>query len=84
MDSIVAVHGLNGDAMQTWTAKKSKVCWLSHSDFLPKYAKNARVLVWGYNSSFGSLTGVEPSANRIHHHAQTLIAQLYADRRVRN
>ncbi|RYC61341.1 hypothetical protein CHU98_g4861 [Xylaria longipes] len=30
---------------------------------------------------FGSLTGVEPSGNRIHHHAQTLVAQLYADRK---
>ncbi|KAI3328021.1 hypothetical protein HD806DRAFT_346680 [Xylariaceae sp. AK1471] len=78
---IVAVHGLNGDALRTWTSRKNGECWLYHPDFLPKYIKNARVLVWGYNASFGSLTGVEPSGNRIHNHAQTLIAQLYADRR---
>ncbi|KAI1323341.1 hypothetical protein F5Y16DRAFT_347378 [Xylariaceae sp. FL0255] len=79
---VVAVHGLNGDATRTWTSRKSGVSWLHHPDFLPKYIKNARVLVWGYNSSFGSLTGAEPSQNRIHHHSQTLIAQLYADRKL--
>ncbi|KAI8944802.1 Alpha/Beta hydrolase protein [Xylaria longipes] len=81
---IVAVHGLNGDALGTWTSRKNGVCWLNDQGFLPKYIKNARVLVWGYNSSFGSLTGVEPSGNRIHHHAQTLVAQLYADRKLEN
>ncbi|KAK9788187.1 putative Cytochrome P450 [Seiridium cardinale] len=79
---IVAVHGLNGDATRTWTARKRNVSWLSHPDFLPGYIENARVLVWGYNSSFSTLTGVEPSMNRIHHHAQTLVAQLFADRRL--
>ncbi|PQE12984.1 ribonuclease p mrp subunit protein [Rutstroemia sp. NJR-2017a BBW] len=79
---IVAVHGLNGDATMTWTAKESKICWLSHPDFLPKYVKNARILVWGYNSSISSFTGAKPSKNRIHDHAQTLIAELYADREV--
>ncbi|KAI1382090.1 hypothetical protein F4677DRAFT_14854 [Hypoxylon crocopeplum] len=79
---IVAVHGLNGDATKTWTGKKRQVSWLSHPEFLPRYVKNARVLVWGYNSSFSSLTGAEPSKARIHHHAQTLVAQLYADRKI--
>ncbi|KAI1264767.1 hypothetical protein F5Y18DRAFT_427916 [Xylariaceae sp. FL1019] len=77
---IVAVHGLNGDALRTWTSRKSGISWLSHPEFLPKYIQNARVLVWGYNSSFASFTGAEPSQNRVHHHAQTLIAQLFADR----
>ncbi|KAI0142629.1 hypothetical protein GGR57DRAFT_392973 [Xylariaceae sp. FL1272] len=79
---IIAVHGLNGDALRTWTSKKSGISWLSHPDFLPKYIRNARVLVWGYNSSFASFAGAEPSQNRVHHHAQTLIAQLYADRQL--
>ncbi|KAI9650182.1 hypothetical protein NHQ30_000195 [Ciborinia camelliae] len=77
---IVAVHGLNGHATMTWTAKESKICWLSHPDFLPKYVKNARILVWGWNSSFSSITGTGPSKNRIHDHAHTLVAELYADR----
>ncbi|KAI1179612.1 hypothetical protein F4777DRAFT_533292 [Nemania sp. FL0916] len=81
---IVAVHGLNGDALQTWTSRKNGICWLYDQNFLPRYIKNARILVWGYNSSFASLTGVDPSGNRIHHHAQTLIAQLSADRKLEN
>ncbi|KAI0556124.1 Alpha/Beta hydrolase protein [Xylaria curta] len=79
---IVAVHGLNGNALGTWTSRKNGVCWLHNQEFLPKYIKNARVLVWGYNSSFASLTGAEPSGNRIHHHAQTLVAELCADRKM--
>ncbi|KAF2177491.1 hypothetical protein K469DRAFT_732439 [Zopfia rhizophila CBS 207.26] len=69
---IVAVHGLNGDALKTWTAKNG-VCWLHHPDFLPKYIRNARVLAWGYNGSISALTGDKPSKDRIHHHAQTLL-----------
>jgi len=79
---IVAVHGLNGDARKTWTAKKSGICWLNHPDFLPRFVKNARVLVWGYNASFSTLVGSEPSKDRVHHHAQTLVANLSANRRL--
>jgi len=82
--SIVAVHGLNGGARRTWTARTRQVCWLEHGDFLPKYIRNARVLVWGYNASFSSLTGDRPSKDRIHHHAQNLVAQLAADRQASN
>lgn len=80
--SIVAVHGLNGSALGTWTTLESGICWLNDPQFLPKYVKNARVLVWGYNASFSSLTGHVPSKDRIHHHAHTLVANLAADRLV--
>ncbi|KAF2100840.1 hypothetical protein NA57DRAFT_65198 [Rhizodiscina lignyota] len=79
---IVAVHGLTGEALKTWTSKKNDVCWLHHPDFLPRYITNARVLVWGYNASISSFKGRMPSSDRIHHHAQTLVAQLCADRRL--
>ncbi|KAK1753585.1 hypothetical protein QBC47DRAFT_46215 [Echria macrotheca] len=79
---IVAVHGLGGRAVGSWTSKQSNVCWLNHPNFLPKYIKNARVLVWGYNASLSSLVGEQPSKDRIHHHAQTLVANLAADRRL--
>jgi hypothetical protein len=46
------------------------------------YINNARILVWGYNASFSSLTDHIPSKNRIHHHARTLVANLAADRQV--
>ncbi|PGH29677.1 hypothetical protein GX50_07562 [[Emmonsia] crescens] len=76
---IVAVHGLNGNAMMTWTARPENICWLNHPDFLPKYIQNARVLAWGYNANVSSTTG-PTSSNRILQHAQTLVHQLEADR----
>ena len=80
--SIVAVHGLNGSGLGTWTSKKNGVCWLSHPEFLPKYIRNARVLVYGYNANISMLGRKEPSRERIHHHAHTLVANLSAIRRV--
>ena len=80
--SLVAVHGLNGDSIKTWTSESHNICWLSHPDFLPKYVKRARVLVWGYNANIASLAGKTASADRILQHAQTLVAQLQADREV--
>lgn len=82
LPSIVAVHGLNGDRTRTWTTESGNLCWLKHPDFLPKYIKRARVLSWGYNANISSFTGKTTSSDRILQHAQTLIAQLQADRDV--
>lgn len=82
LNSIVAVHGLTGDAIKTWTSQPQDICWLNHPDFLPKYIKRARVLVWGYNANISSLAGRSTSSDRILQHAQTLVAQLQADRDV--
>ncbi|KAG0648829.1 hypothetical protein D0Z07_4939, partial [Hyphodiscus hymeniophilus] len=76
LDSIVAVHGLNGDPYRTWTTK-SGICWLK--DLLPANLKNARVLTFGYNANATSFLG-STSSDRILQHAQTLVAQLNADR----
>ncbi|KAH2446205.1 hypothetical protein KXV83_000975 [Aspergillus fumigatus] len=76
---IVAVHGLNGHAVETWTARPENLCWLSHPDFLPKYVSMARVLSWGYNANVSSITG-PTRANGILGHAQTLVSNLEADR----
>ena len=53
---IVAVHGLNGDSRQTWTAPKSKAFWLK--DYLPNDVKGARVMTFSYNAGivFGNTT----------------------------
>ncbi|PGH16457.1 hypothetical protein AJ79_01788 [Helicocarpus griseus UAMH5409] len=75
---IVAVHGLNGDAIKTWTHEADKVCWLS--DLLPTYIKNARVLTWGYNANINTLMGASTSSDRILQHAQTLTEELRSDR----
>ncbi|THD00234.1 hypothetical protein EYZ11_000284 [Aspergillus tanneri] len=77
---IVAVHGLNGHATDTWTAQAQGICWLNHPDFLPKYLPRARVLVWGYNAKIASVLGGRTSSDRILQHAQTLVHQLEADR----
>ncbi|TVY40134.1 Protein SERAC1 [Lachnellula subtilissima] len=77
---IVAVHGLNGDSIKTWTSESEGICWLNHPDFLPKYVNRARVLTWGYNANVSSLNGKTTSSDRILQHAQTLVAQLHADR----
>ncbi|KAH6620692.1 hypothetical protein B0J18DRAFT_430434 [Chaetomium sp. MPI-SDFR-AT-0129] len=79
---IVAVHGLNGSALGTWTTVDSGICWLSDPQFLPRYVLNARVLVWGYNGSFSSLTGADPSQDRIHDHAHTLVEDLSTYRKL--
>lgn len=77
-ESIVAVHGLGGDAFRTWTARNGTF-WLR--DLLPAEVPSARVLSFGYNSD--PARWQEPaSVNMIHHHAQTLVAELVSFRRV--
>ena len=49
MISIVAIHGLGGDAHETWTASNRKL-WLR--DFLPEQISNARIMTFGYDSSW--------------------------------
>lgn len=79
-DSVVAVHGLQGDAFRTWTHEKSQVCWLR--DLLPVYIKRARVLSWGYYANTNSWGGRMTTSDRILHHAETLIEELQNDREV--
>jgi hypothetical protein len=54
--SLVAVHGLNGDAKRTWTHRETNAFWLQ--DFLPQDVQNMRVMSFGYNASaaFGNTT----------------------------
>ena len=77
--SIVAIHGLNGHPFNTWTY--SNTSWLCDEAMLPKAIKNARVLTWGYNASVTALLR-STSSDRILQHAQTLVAQLEANRSV--
>ena len=52
--SIIAVHGLNGDPVKTWTDKKTGAYWLR--DYLPVDIESARVMTYGYNAdgAFGN------------------------------
>ena len=78
---IVFVHGLNGDPHRTWTSEHTKVFW--PAQLLPPLLEEekARVLVYGYDSEVTSFTdGV--SKDKIHNHAELLVAALAANRRV--
>jgi hypothetical protein len=68
--SIVAVHGLGGDAFETWTHPKSKAFWLK--DFLPEQIPDARILTFGYNAAaaFGR------STSDVIDHAKSLLSRL--------
>jgi pimeloyl-ACP methyl ester carboxylesterase len=52
----VIVHGLNGDAFESWTHPVTKAFW--PQDFLPYDIPEARVLTFGYNAdaAFGNTT----------------------------
>jgi len=45
---IVAIHGLNGHYLQTWTDEGTGVNWLK--DLIPKVVPKARVMSFSYNS----------------------------------
>ena len=78
--SIVAVHGLNGDPFRTWTTE-SETLWLNDPALLPSNLKNSRILTYGYNAMVTAVLG-KTSSDRILQHAQTLVAELVADREV--
>jgi hypothetical protein len=81
--SIVAVHGLKGNAFKTWTVKgatpNKDVLWLR--DLLPKDIPTARILTYGYDSDPGKVFE-SASTNMVHHHATTLVSELHYFRRV--
>ncbi|KAI1182505.1 ribonuclease-like protein p/mrp subunit [Nemania serpens] len=80
---IVAVHGINGDAFNTFSAKSNNRFWLGDQDMLPRDVKNSRVMTYRYPASVATLLG-GTSSDRILQHAQTLIAELVADRELEN
>ena len=55
--------------------------WLKDPGLLPSHLKNSRVLTYGYNAMVMSVLG-KTSSDRILQHAQTLVAELVADREV--
>lgn len=64
--SIVAVHGLGGHAMDTWTHPSTGKLWLR--DFLPVTIPDARILTFGYASKVvgsKSVIGIMENANSL-------------------
>ncbi|KAJ5638498.1 hypothetical protein N7528_000888 [Penicillium herquei] len=75
--NIIAIHGLGGDAHETWTAPNKKI-WLR--DFLPYQIPNARIMTFGYNSSWlfsKNVMGITDFAN-------DLLSRLKNDRHTPN
>ena len=78
---VVFVHGLNGHPHDTWTSEVSKIFWPAR--LLPPILEEARtrIVVYGYDADVTSFTdGV--STDKIHNHAEHLVAVLSANRRV--
>ena len=64
--SIVAVHGLGGHAMTTWTHDSTGKLWLRN--FFPHTIPNARIMTFGYDSSVvsrRSVIGMMENANSL-------------------
>lgn len=68
--SLIAVHGLGGDAKDTWTHPESKAFWLQ--DFLPQRHSDARIITFSYNAAvvFGESTAA------VIDHAKSLLSSL--------
>ncbi|KMP09096.1 TPR repeat [Coccidioides immitis RMSCC 2394] len=58
---LVAIHGLNGDAFETWTHKESRVMWLR--DLLPRELPNVRIMTFGYNARLRNFAGHQDLRN---------------------
>lgn len=68
LGSIIGIHGLNGHAFDAWAVKDTM--WLR--DLLPEQAPNARIMIYGYNSSLIS----DASQSRIQEHARLFVQTL--------
>ena len=66
----MAVHGLGGDAIDTWSHPTSNAFWLK--DFLPQQIPDARILTFGYNAA----AAFSESTAEVIDHAKNLLASL--------
>ncbi|KAK9642580.1 hypothetical protein HCH54_008014 [Aspergillus fumigatus] len=51
---LVAIHGLNGDPINTWTHTETEVMWLR--DLLPAAIPDICIMTFGYNARFKNFT----------------------------
>ena len=93
---IVFVHGINGHPFGTWTSENNRIFW--PAELLPHFIEEvkARVLTYGYDAdTFDSALTCddqppshpprnEVGQDRIHNHAEHLVAALCANRRFRH
>ena len=72
----MAIHGLQGHRITTWTDKASGKFWLKDPAFLPSTAPNARIFTFGYDTQL--LSGI--TNNSMEGTAMTLLRQLHHER----
>ncbi|KAL8723144.1 MAG: hypothetical protein Q9225_000485 [Loekoesia sp. 1 TL-2023] len=79
---ILFIHGINGHPYDTWTSDVNQLFW--PAQLLPPILEKekAQVLVYGYDADVVPPTG-GLSKDRIHNHAEQLVATLHANRRSR-
>ena len=70
---MVFVHGLRGDAFETWTAEK--VCWPRDLLKTEPKLKHTRLITWGYDSSVAKLSDFS-SQSSIFGHAENLLSDV--------
>lgn len=82
LSSIIAIHGLNGHPIESWTAgkKSSGVLWLR--DLLPTLIPSARILSYGY-SAFDDVRG-KVTEYSIYEIARNMLAHIAAERKASN
>ncbi|KAF9064864.1 Alpha/Beta hydrolase protein [Rhodocollybia butyracea] len=73
---IVALHGLNGHAFDTWQYHSSDDCFMWLRDSLPEHFPGARVLTYGYNANVIS----DVSTGRLRTFAETFLERLRQER----
>lgn len=79
---VIFVHGLHGHPYHTWACERSRVFW--PAQLLPPMIveEKARILVYGYDADVVSFTD-GASKDKIHNHAEHLVADLCANRQIR-
>ncbi|KAL8792387.1 MAG: hypothetical protein Q9195_005000 [Heterodermia aff. obscurata] len=76
---IVFVHGLTGNAFNTWLDKETRVHWPSM--LLRQDMKESRILSFGYDADVVGIWGSGPaSSSRLSNHAGNLIGRLVRER----
>ncbi|KAK8065306.1 hypothetical protein PG997_012053 [Apiospora hydei] len=78
---IVAIHGLNGHAIKSFTAEKTQNFWLGDRRMLPRDLRNSRIMTFSYPASVAAVFG-RTSSDTFLQHATTLAQELAADRSI--
>ncbi|KAK8035338.1 hypothetical protein PG993_010333 [Apiospora rasikravindrae] len=78
---IVAVHGLNGHAVKSFTAERTRCFWLGDGNMLPRDLRSSRIMTFSYPASVAALFD-STSSDTFLQHATTLAQELAADRSI--